>query len=111
MIIGMSTIENTAPSVESIPWQTFANCRGEAPSFMFPDRDDLQGIEEAKQVCTFCPVKSTCLDEALARNEIHGIWGGMDEDERRRYRRRLMRRQRIARAQPAPVAVQLAVSR
>lgn len=37
---------------------------------------------KAKAVCASCPVRTLCLDYALAQPEPYGIWGGMDEQER-----------------------------
>jgi hypothetical protein len=47
-------------------------------------------IEEAKAVCRSCPVMEECGRWALDRRES-GIWGGMTEQERSAYRRRLQR--------------------
>ena len=36
----------------------------------------------ARRVCAACPVQNTCLEDALAREEPHGIWGGMSARQR-----------------------------
>ena len=36
----------------------------------------------AKNVCAGCPVRRECLDWAQSTNQMYGIWGGHDEDER-----------------------------
>lgn len=33
---------------------------------------------EAVQVCRVCPVRLACVQQAVRRNEQHGIWGGVD---------------------------------
>ena len=38
----------------------------------------------AKAVCADCPVRLTCLTEALERGETWGVWGGCDEVDLRR---------------------------
>lgn len=38
----------------------------------------------ARNLCAECPVRDLCLQEALERKEIWGIWGGCDESELRR---------------------------
>lgn len=43
-------------------------------------------IKAAKAICEGCVLKDPCLEYAL-ENEDFGIWGGLTEDERRRYRR------------------------
>jgi len=45
-------------------------------------------IAMAKEICTTCDVRSQCLDYALRTDQDFGIWGGFDEDERRRLRQR-----------------------
>lgn len=39
----------------------------------------------AKQACAQCPVKTPCLFHAMYANEDKGVWGGMDEKERKVY--------------------------
>ena len=38
----------------------------------------------AKAICATCPVRGLCLEYALAVREPYGIWGGLNEYERRR---------------------------
>ena len=33
-------------------------------------------VERAKALCLDCPLRQTCLTEALARREPWGVWGG-----------------------------------
>ena len=70
-------------------WMTTGNCRDESPSRFFPS--DGVGVEVARRICATCPVKSPCLEYALAHRIDHGVWGGCSERERRRIpkRRRL----------------------
>jgi WhiB family redox-sensing transcriptional regulator len=37
----------------------------------------------AKEICATCPVIEECLDYALTIREPHGVWGGLNESERR----------------------------
>lgn len=37
----------------------------------------------AKEACLFCPVMRKCADYALEIGIPHGVWGGLDELERR----------------------------
>jgi WhiB family redox-sensing transcriptional regulator len=39
---------------------------------------------KAKSVCNGCPVKFECLEEAYEISEPFGVWGGMNEVERKR---------------------------
>ncbi|MFE2009010.1 WhiB family transcriptional regulator [Streptomyces sp. NPDC059491] len=38
---------------------------------------------QAKALCTGCPVRAECLAHALDSRIEHGVWGGMTERERR----------------------------
>jgi WhiB family redox-sensing transcriptional regulator len=73
-----------------------AACKGEAPDLFFgPDAEFVNARqvreEKAKAICARCPVRPDCLAYALDSGEMFGIWGGLNEDERRallRQRRR-----------------------
>jgi WhiB family redox-sensing transcriptional regulator len=75
-------------------WQLRGACNGEDPELFFPIGNTgparLQ-IEDAKDVCRRCDVVDRCLAWALAADEGAGVWGGMSEDERKAYKRRLSR--------------------
>jgi WhiB family redox-sensing transcriptional regulator len=36
----------------------------------------------AKAICSACPVIEQCLARAIEVGEAHGIWGGMNTEER-----------------------------
>ena len=63
------------------------------PNLFFPITDDE--ARPAKAVCSTCPVRLECLEYAIATRQDDGVWGGLDEAERKRLRRR---RQQAARA-------------
>jgi WhiB family redox-sensing transcriptional regulator len=69
-------------------WRERAACLAEDPELFFPSPSDLAGITEAKQVCARCNVIEQCRETSLANREQNGVWGGLDEDERRRAIRR-----------------------
>lgn len=75
-------------------WRSAAECTTEEPELFFPTGTSgparLQ-IEEAKQVCRRCEVREQCLSWALETGQDWGVWGGMSEDERRAFKRRLNR--------------------
>lgn len=70
-------------------WQWRAACRGEDASLFFPpnhfeEREEKRDRERrAKAICAICPVRMECLDYAIRIREPHGIWGGLNELERR----------------------------
>jgi len=70
-------------------WQMKAACRGPQAAVFFPppqfERKDekLEREARAKDICTTCSVKEPCLDYAVSIREPHGIWGGLNESERK----------------------------
>jgi WhiB family redox-sensing transcriptional regulator len=71
-------------------WRHQAACLGTDPELFFPigtTGPALEQADRAKQVCALCPVKAHCLEWALQTNQQAGVWGGMDEEERRVLRR------------------------
>jgi WhiB family transcriptional regulator, redox-sensing transcriptional regulator len=70
-------------------WRARAACLSADPELFFPlsaAGPSLPQLDLAKQVCRCCQVRAQCLEFALAQGEIHGIWGGASEDERRQLR-------------------------
>jgi WhiB family redox-sensing transcriptional regulator len=58
------------------------------PRLFFPNRGQMDIIKKAKAICADCPVRSGCLEYALTPPlEMHGVWGGKSDRERRRLRR------------------------
>ncbi|MFE6853457.1 WhiB family transcriptional regulator [Streptomyces sp. NPDC057674] len=62
-------------------------CTQTDPDVFFPDRVNDATTRYAKEICLQCPFRSDCLQGALDRGEEYGVWGGLDEKERRRLRR------------------------
>jgi len=79
--VGVQTISET--------WQLRAACRGPESAVFFPPtsserREDREMREaKAKAICAECRVRTDCLEYALTIREPHGIWGGLNEHERR----------------------------
>ena len=82
-------------SLQSEPvWRASARCRRENAVHFFPpphferkeEKDSREGA--ARALCAACPVQRECLDYALTVQEPHGIWGGLNELERRRLVRK-----------------------
>jgi WhiB family redox-sensing transcriptional regulator len=70
-------------------WRDRAACRHSDAELFFPvgsTSGSLDEIKAVKSVCRSCPVQAPCLQFALQTNQEAGIWGGMDEEERRRLR-------------------------
>ncbi len=64
----------------------YAKCTDIPRATFFPG--DGVGLAVAKHICASCPVRSQCLEYALANQIVHGVWGGASERERRRMTRR-----------------------
>ena len=82
-------------------WQYRASCRGEdaemffAPNYFERKEEKDAREDQAKALCVRCPVRIECLEYALRNREPHGIWGGLNEAERKaliRERERSTRR-------------------
>ncbi len=70
-------------------WQAKAACRGPQSAAFFPpshfERKEEKEAREAraKSICASCSVRQACLEYALRIREPHGIWGGLNEVERK----------------------------
>ena len=70
-------------------WQVKAACRGPQAVVFFPPpqferkAERLERERRAKAICAACVAQQECLDYALEIREPHGIWGGLNEAERR----------------------------
>ena len=80
--------------LEQPTWRGRAECRRDnAVHFFAPahfERKDEKDLREgqARALCRACPVQKACLEYSLTVQEPHGIWGGLNELERRRELRR-----------------------
>ena len=85
-------------------WLPEARCIGADPELFFPigtSEDALSQVAEAKTVCRGCSVRADCLEWSLATFQDAGVWGGLDEEERRvirRARRREATEERVLQA-------------
>src|SRR3954463_15028418 len=79
-------------------WRGDAGGRGGNAVYFFapshferkPEKDLREGM--ARALCRRCKVRQECLDYSIAVEEGHGIWGGLNELERKR----LLRKRRAA---------------
>jgi WhiB family redox-sensing transcriptional regulator len=72
-------------------WRSQGRCRGTDPDIFYPAVEDEAAAREAKAICSTCPVRTPCLEHALAVREKFGVWGGLTERERRRALRQRRR--------------------
>jgi WhiB family redox-sensing transcriptional regulator len=86
---GMAFRPGTVFDTWTSGWQLRAACRGEDSSYFFApsyfekrrEKDAREAV--AKAICRICPVLDECLEYSLDVREGHGIWGGLNEMERR----------------------------
>lgn len=76
-----------APLTECWDWQLQACCRGFSLNMFYPNpalrSHQVRRLERAaKSICAGCPVRSDCLEHALAGQEKFGVWGGMTAADR-----------------------------
>ena len=70
---------------DDVSWQHKALCSQTDPEAFFPEKGG--STRDAKRVCAQCEVREQCLEWAIDHDERFGIWGGMSERERRRYKK------------------------
>lgn len=81
-------------TTDAAQWRTHAACQTADPDLFFPTGDLAAAriaAEHAKRICRACPVTQQCLAWALKTRQDAGVWGGMDERERRNLHRRQVR--------------------
>ncbi len=58
-------------------------CVGKDSDLWFPDKTQSpERADEAKAICSGCPVRGVCLEYALSSGQAYGIWGGKTATER-----------------------------
>lgn len=97
-------LRKMAEALQDNNWADDAACKDADSEIFFAHNGHSTGesdMREAKSYCNGdenadpCPVREECLDYAMVANEKYGVWGGLDENERRsrkremRYRRKL----------------------
>jgi WhiB family redox-sensing transcriptional regulator len=76
-------------AVTSLAWTSVAACRGSEGSLFYSadtaerKEDRIEREQLAKRICAGCAVREECLRAAIERHESYGIWGGLNEFERR----------------------------
>jgi WhiB family transcriptional regulator, redox-sensing transcriptional regulator len=76
-------------AITPLDWTDAAACRNSEGALFYPadsaerKEDRLERELIAKRICGSCGVREECLEAALERHESYGIWGGLNEFERR----------------------------
>jgi WhiB family redox-sensing transcriptional regulator len=69
-----------------VNWSDQAACLSAEPETFFPVGTGgvaLDDISVAKAICAGCAVLAECRDYALRSRQPFGVWGGLDEEQRR----------------------------
>lgn len=76
-------------AITPLEWSDAAACRN-SEGALFYSSDSAERKDErlerellAKRICASCGVREECLEAALGHHESYGIWGGLNEFERR----------------------------
>jgi len=67
---------------QDFSWHQRAACKDLSPDVFFPNNYNDSSIKEAKEICSSCPVKVECFQDAISNN-VYGIWAGTTEHQRR----------------------------
>jgi WhiB family redox-sensing transcriptional regulator len=59
-------------------WKAEGACRGQDAAIFY----DPHLLPRARLICRACTVRQVCLDDAVARGEPMGVWGGRTPGER-----------------------------
>jgi WhiB family redox-sensing transcriptional regulator len=82
LIMNVELIDTTE---DEHSWQERALCAQTDPEAFFPEKGG--STRDAKKVCVGCDVRGECLEYALEHDERFGIWGGLSERERRKFKK------------------------
>lgn len=82
-------------------WRERAACAGMDTAMFFPGRGDTRGPQAAKAICEGCPVVGQCAEWAIPQSDLHGVFGGLTERQRRNLRTAAARQRREG-ATPPP---------
>ena len=72
---------------DTMPEWPDAKCwKDRDPDRWFPDHQHPEVVDPVRRICWSCPRRDECLDHALENRHDDGVWGGMNESQRRRIR-------------------------
>jgi hypothetical protein len=69
-------------------WIARAACKGISIEVFFPPQANHTSYAHAREICSLCPVRASCLDLAVRSRIKHGMFGGLTPHERARLGRR-----------------------
>lgn len=78
-----SSGDHHVTELDGSAWRAHAACRCLPADPWFPVTEHDRDESDAVAICRACPVGGDCLRFALANRIDHGIFGGLDETQRR----------------------------
>lgn len=72
-------------------WMKQGACLDVDPELFHPASQAPDAADPAKRICHGCPVRSDCFEWSLETGQGQGVWGGLDENERRALNRQRAR--------------------
>ena len=69
---------------DAADWRAHGACLSADPDLFFPISSrgaSQRQQEQAKGVCRRCGVRAQCLAFAVETRQVHGVWGGLGEEE------------------------------
>lgn len=86
-IPGKAAKSSEVEDPESQRWMRDGLCQNVDPELFFPVKGG--NGTGARRICRVCGVMQECLEFAVGRPGLGGIWGGTSEGERQKIRRTL----------------------
>lgn len=87
-LAGRNRLSAPTPVPQVDQWHQMSNCVGLDLAIFYGTDDNRpmtrRELKAARQVCRECPVRRSCLAEALLTDDPWGIWGGFTRPERSR---------------------------
>ena len=80
-----TSLRVVGPLVRQEHWRSLAACQFADPDLFFPISSSgpaLAQVAQAKAICAGCQVRPECLTFAVRTHQVHGVWGGLSEQER-----------------------------
>jgi len=96
-------IDDTRRAGAARDWRTFSVCRSHPTQWWFAGGN--REIAQAKEICSGCSVQVECLEFALARPDLTGIWAGTTPSERGMLRRARLATEPVSESVPELVAL------
>lgn len=83
---GLQPVKYLREPVTTKNWHRFTRCDSADVDILIPDRESSKAPPEVLELCSTCPVRNFCLQEALDSGAC-GYWAGTTTGQRRKLKR------------------------